>query len=54
MGDYARDRFHGFDCPQVRAIVAYLWWRLAKTDYDPILEQALENYWLERESDCTG
>lgn len=52
MGEHMRDRFREFDCPQVRAIIAYLWWRLRTTDYDPTIEQALESYWLQREAGC--
>lgn len=50
MGDYARRDFAPYDPSQVQAIVDYLWWRLESdetADYITI-EQALENYWLER------
>ncbi|MBT8446816.1 MAG: hypothetical protein HKO62_01005 [Gammaproteobacteria bacterium] len=49
MGERARADFAPFDAAQVGAVVAYLWWRLASDGYDPIIEQALEHYWLERE-----
>lgn len=52
MGEHARNTFAGFDCEQVRAIVQYLWWRLSEAGYDPIIEQGLEHYWLEREAAC--
>ena len=52
MGEHARRTFSGFDCDHVRAIVAYLWWRLDRDGYDPTIEQALEHYWLGREADC--
>ncbi|MGD1904536.1 MAG: DUF6714 family protein [Leptolyngbyaceae cyanobacterium] len=50
MGDYARRDFEPYNAPQVQAIVDYLWWRLEsdETGGDIIIEQALENYWLER------
>jgi hypothetical protein len=51
MGERARADFAKFDAAQVSAIVAYLWWKLdAPGGYDPTIEQALENYWLEREA----
>ena len=50
-GEHARREFALFDVVQVSAIVAYLWWKLDETEYDPTVEQALENYWLGREAD---
>ena len=50
LGEYARKEFALFTAAQVSAIVAYLWWKLDQNGYDPIIEQALENYWLEREA----
>ena len=59
MGERARAEFANYDAKQVSAIVAYLWWKLeagswkleALGGYDPLIEQALENYWLERDAD---
>jgi hypothetical protein len=50
LGDYARRDFAPYDAQQVQAIVDYLWWRLEsdETGGDMFIEQALENYWLER------
>lgn len=50
LGEHARREFALFDPAQVRAIVAYLWWKLDARGYDPTIEQALENYWLAREA----
>ena len=52
MGEYSRNVFAKLNCAQVEVIVAYLWWRLDTVGYDPIIEQALEYYWLDRESAC--
>lgn len=54
LGEHARREFALFDAAQVKVIVAYLWWKLAQVAYDPTVEQALENYWLEREADAAG
>jgi len=51
LGEHARKEFELFDAEQVSAIVAYLWWKLENQSYDPTIEQALENYWLEREEE---
>jgi hypothetical protein len=52
MGERARADFACYDRRQVAAIVAYLWWKLdAVGGHDPTIEQALENYWLERNGD---
>ncbi|HKJ16954.1 MAG TPA: DUF6714 family protein [Xanthomonadales bacterium] len=48
LGEHARREFSIFSDEQVTAIVAYLWWKLEDGIYNPIVEQALENYWLER------
>lgn len=51
MGERARAEFANYDAQQVSAIVAYLMWKLESIGgYDPTIEQALENYWLEREA----
>jgi len=50
LGAHARCEFALFSAAQVSAIVAYLWWKLEQRGYDPLIEQALENYWLEREA----
>ena len=50
LGDHARAEFALFDAAQVRAIVAYLWWKLDAHGYNPTIEQALEHYWLPRET----
>jgi len=49
LGEHARQEFSIFTAKQVSAIVAYLWWKLETEGYNPTVEQALENYWLERE-----
>ncbi len=54
MGAHARADFAIFAPAEVRAIVAYLWWRLDRNSGDPIIEQALEYYWLEREAEAGG
>ncbi len=51
LGEHARREFALFDGAQVSTIVAYLWWKLEREGYNPTVEQALENYWLEREAD---
>jgi hypothetical protein len=49
MGERARAEFACYDTQKVSVIVAYLWWKLESLGgYDEIIEQALENYWLER------
>lgn len=51
MGERARAEFAAYDAAQVSAIVAYLWWKLDSLGgHDEVIEQALENYWLEREN----
>jgi hypothetical protein len=51
MGERAREAFAHYDAQQVAAIVDYLWWKLASRDgYDPTIEQAMENYWLNRDA----
>lgn len=51
MGDRSRAEFAPYDAQQVSAIVAYLWWKLESLGgHDLLIEQALENYWLERET----
>lgn len=51
LGEHARAEFAQFDAAQVSAVVAYLWWKLESLGgYDPTIEQALENYWLDREA----
>lgn len=57
MGERARQDFAIFAPAEVRAIVAYLWWKLDREPGDPLIEQALEYYWLEREAasaECVG
>ena len=48
LGEHARREFSLFSAEQVSAIVDYLRWKLDQNGYDPTIEQALENYWLER------
>ena len=49
MGDRARASFARFSPAQVSAIVAYLHWRLERVDGgDIVIEQALDNYWYDR------
>lgn len=51
MGERARAEFGRYSAEQVSAIVAYLWWKLEGDSYcDPIVEQAMENYWLIRDA----
>ena len=55
MGERARADFAEFNDAQVSAVVAYLFWKLDAADgYNPTIEQALENYWLERDVDPQG
>lgn len=50
MGERAKADFGKFSSAQVSAIVAYLWWKLnAAGGHDPTIEQALEDYWLDRD-----
>lgn len=50
MGERAREDFAHYDAQQVSAIVDYLWWKLESSDdYNPMVEQAMENYWLDRD-----
>lgn len=48
MGERARKCFDAFTKEQVHAIVSYLHYRIAKNEYNPSIQQALENYWLQR------
>jgi hypothetical protein len=51
MGERARADFARFNTAQVSAVVVYLWWKLdAAGGYNPTIEQALENYWLDRDA----
>ena len=50
MGEHARAEYECFDSEQVSVIVSYLWWKLESEGCNPTIEQALENYWLEREA----
>jgi len=51
MGERAQANFARFDAAQISAVVAYLWWKLEEAGgHDPRIEQALENYWLERDA----
>ena len=51
MGERARAAFDCYDAEKVSVIVDYLWWKLESLGgYDVTIEQALENYWLERNS----
>lgn len=52
MGERARAEFSTYDARKVSVIVSYLWWKLESLGgHDEIIEQALENYWLVRNSD---
>ena len=52
MGERARETYAQFNAEQVSAVVAYLWWKLDAEDGNNFtIEQALENYWLEREAE---
>lgn len=48
LGEHAREEFSLFNMAQCQAIVDYLWWRIDRDDYNPMLEQGLEHYWLSR------
>lgn len=48
LGEKARKCFDVFSKEQVGVIVSYLQFRLAKDDYNPTIQQALEHYWLNR------
>lgn len=51
MGERARAGFDRYSSVQVSVIVDYLWWKLESCEtFDPTIEQALENYWLERDA----
>jgi Family of unknown function (DUF6714) len=51
VGDRDRATFAKLNAAQVSAVLAYLWWRLeAAGGHDEVIEQAIENYWLERDS----
>ena len=54
LGEHARAEFSCFAPAEVSSIVAYLWWKLERDGYDPMVEQALEHYWLEREAQSDG
>ena len=52
MGERATAEFAELNAAQVSAIVEYLWWKLeAAGGHAPTIEQALENYWLERDAE---
>jgi hypothetical protein len=49
MGERARAEFDSYDKQKVSVIVDYLWWKLDMLGgHDETIEQALENYWLQR------
>jgi hypothetical protein len=54
LGDHARKEFELFTRQQVSVIVEYLLWKLETEGYNPTVEQALENYWLERDDERSG
>lgn len=54
LGEHARKEFGIFSAGQVAVIVDYLWWKLDRRSYDPIIEQALEHYWLPRAAEAGG
>ena len=54
MGDHARADFSRFTPEQISVIIDYLWWKLETEGYNPTIEQALENYWLERHESCNN
>ncbi len=54
LGDAARADFEYFTREQVSVITAYLWWKLEAEGIDLMIEQALENYWLDREAQLQG
>lgn len=53
IGKRARTCFDDFSKEQVSAIVAYLHWKLLQDKGNLTIEQALENYWLQREKDIS-
>ena len=54
LGAHARAEFAVFTTEEVNAIVAYLWWNLEADGYNPMVEQALEHYWLAREAELAS
>ena len=48
LGEHARREFEIFTPDQVAAVVSYLKWKLSDGLYEPMIEQALDNYWLDR------
>lgn len=53
VGEIAKANFDKFSKIQVSAIISYLQRRLSQVEYDYIIKQALENYWLQREKDIS-
>lgn len=54
LGEHAVNELSLFNDEQVAVIVDYLWWKLEQDDYNPTIEQALENYWLPRAANTFG
>lgn len=48
MGEKAKKCFDQFSKEQVSAIVSYLYWSLSQDENNCTIEQALENYWIQR------
>lgn len=48
MEERACKEFDRYDAAKVSAIVAYLQWKLESVDEDTAIEDALVNYWLDR------
>jgi hypothetical protein len=50
LGESARRDFASLCAAQISAIGRYLWWVLDRDGHHPLVEQALEKYWLAREA----
>ena len=52
LGERDRIGFSRFNRQQVSVVVEYLFWRLDSGVYNPLVEQALEHYWLARQCEA--
>jgi hypothetical protein len=48
MEELTCEEFNRYDVAKVSAIVAYLQWKLESVEEDIVIEEALVNYWLDR------
>ena len=53
IGERAKNCFDKFSKEQVSAILSYLHWRLSQDEYNYTIEQAIENYWSQREKNIS-